>query len=314
VEKVQQWSETMRLSIGKVILGKDEIIEKVLATMLCGGHLLLEDLPGVGKTILARALSASLGGKFQRIQCTPDLLPSDIQGVSVYVPALKRFRFHPGPLMTHFLLVDEINRATPRSQSALLEAMEAGKLTLEGKTTSLPDPFFLIATENPLEFEGTFPLPEAQKDRFFMTLSMGYPPAEAEMELMNQQKGVTHPVETLQPVSQVKELLELRNLVSQVPVDPNIEDLILKLVRRTREDNRLDIGASPRAATALYKGVQALTAIRGNSSDPLGIIQELAVPILLKRIKVKTESLLNGMEEEQIIQSILERVIQEENQ
>lgn len=304
---VQEWSRRMNECLSTVILGKEKVVEKLLCTMLCGGHLLLEDLPGVGKTILARALSAALGGKFQRIQCTPDLLPSDILGVSVYVPSLKRFRFHSGPLMTHILLVDEINRATPRSQSALLEAMESGSVTMEGKRTELPDPFFLIATENPLEFEGTFPLPEAQKDRFFMTLSMGYPPRESELKMMDQQKGSRHPVEKLQAVSNVKELKELRGKVQRYLVPESLEKQILSLVRLSREDDRLEIGASPRAAASLYKGVQALCSMRGEEGDPAAALEELAVPVLLKRIKCKTEALLNGLTEEQIILSLLER-------
>lgn len=308
---VQDWSRRMTECISTVILGKEKVVEKLLCTMLCGGHLLLEDLPGVGKTILARALSAALGGKFQRIQCTPDLLPSDILGVSVYVPALKRFRFHSGPLMTHILLVDEINRATPRSQSALLEAMESGSVTMEGKRTSLPDPFFLIATENPMEFEGTFPLPEAQKDRFFMTLSMGYPPRISELEMLDKQQGSRHPVETLEAVSDVKELKDLREKVQRFAVPKEVENHILSLVRLSREDDRLESGASPRAAAALYKGVQGLCSIRGGDSDPEKALEELAVPVLLKRIKCKTEALLNGLTEEQVIISLLEKTREE---
>lgn len=307
MNRVEEWAAKMTRTIGSVILGKDEVIEKLLATLLCGGHLLLEDLPGVGKTILARALAASLGGKFTRIQCTPDLLPSDVLGVSVYVPALKRFRFHPGPLMTHILLTDEINRATPRSQSALLEAMESGSVTLEGKTSALPDPFFMIATENPLEFEGTFPLPEAQKDRFFMTLSMGYPPEESELALLDQQSGSVHPVEKLQSVTSLEELRDLKTLIEHQRLSSSLEDRILRLVRMTREDERLLIGASPRATQALYRGVQALSLIRGEEADQESILDELAFPVLQKRIRLRTEALLNGLKEDQIIQSLVDR-------
>ncbi|MDA3851863.1 MAG: MoxR family ATPase [Spirochaetaceae bacterium] len=311
MKEVEQWAKRMTEAMGQVILGKERVMEKLLTTLLCGGHLLLEDNPGVGKTILARALAASLGGKFMRIQCTPDLLPSDILGVSVYVPALKKFKFHAGPIMTHVLLTDEINRATPRSQSALLEAMESGEITLEGRTASLPDPFFLIATENPMEFEGTFPLPEAQKDRFFMTLSMGYPPEEAELALMGKQKGLSHPVESLKAVSSVEELKKIKAMVNQYPLTKEIEDKILQLVQLTRSDSRLELGASPRASSALYKGIQALHLIRGEQADPYDLLKELALPVLQKRIKLRTEALLNGLREEHIIHSILEQMERE---
>jgi MoxR-like ATPase len=312
MDDVKQWADRMKSEIGRVILGKEDVIEKVLTALLCGGHVLLEDVPGVGKTILARALSAVLGGKFQRIQCTPDLLPSDILGVSVYIPAMKQFRFYPGPIYSNIALIDEINRATPRCQSALLEAMESNAVTLEGKTMDLPAPFFLIATENPLDFEGTFPLPEAQKDRFFITLSMGYPNRDSELDIMSGQNRLSHPVNDLEAVGTLEELLELKKAVSLVRVPQELEDLILRMILLSRKDSRLEMGASPRAARALYQGIQALTAIRGREEASLDELHELALPILLKRIKLRTESILNGISEADVVNSLLDRAEQGE--
>lgn len=283
----------------------------MLTALLCGGHVLLEDVPGVGKTILARALSAVLGGKFQRIQCTPDLLPSDILGVSVYIPATKQFRFHQGPIYCNISLIDEINRATPRCQSALLEAMESSAVTVEGKTIDLPDPFFLIATENPLDFEGTFPLPEAQKDRFFLTLSMGYPKRDSELDIMSGQNRLSHPVTDLEPIGTLEELASLKEEVNRIAVPPELENLILRMIALSREDGRLDMGASPRAARSLYHGIQALAAIRGKEEADREDLDELALPILLKRIKLRTESVLNGITEEDVVTSLLDRAEQE---
>lgn len=312
MDNVRQWAERMKKEIGRVILGKDDVIEKVLTALLCGGHVLLEDVPGVGKTILARSLSAVLGGKFQRIQCTPDLLPSDILGVSVYIPAMKQFRFHPGPIYSNISLIDEINRATPRCQSALLEAMESGAVTLEGKTMDLPAPFFLIATENPLDFEGTFPLPEAQKDRFFLTLSMGYPNRDSELDIMSGQNRLSHPVNDLEPVGTLEELLELKKAVYNVKVPRDLEDLILRMIQLSRQDTRLEMGASPRAARALYQGIQALSAIRGQEEATIDELEELALPILLKRIKLRTESVLNNITEMDVVKSLLDKAVQAE--
>lgn len=313
MKDIQSWADEMKASIGKALLGKDAVIEKLLTVLLCSGHLLLEDSPGVGKTLLARALAASLGGKFTRIQCTPDLLPSDILGVSVYVPSLKRFRFHPGPIHSHIVLVDEVNRATPRSQSALLEAMESQAVTMEGRTNQLPDPFFLMATENPLEFEGTFPLPEAQKDRFFMTLSMGYPPRQSELDLMDPQGGGMDLLEEINQVSTVEELKQMKEQLANRSLPEEIEQDILELVRLTREEPRLEMGASPRASRALYQGVLALANIRGQRQNYQELLAELALPVLQKRIKIRTDALLNGINEEIIVQSLLEKLDRRES-
>ena len=305
---VAQWAEAIKSSIRKVIYGKDAVIEKLLVALLCRGHVLLEDVPGVGKTILARAFSTSLGGQMQRIQCTPDLLPADVLGVSIYNQKSGEFDFRHGPIITNVLLVDEINRATPRTQSALLEAMEEGQITVEGNTIDLPQPFFMIATENPVEFEGTFPLPEAQKDRFFLSTRMGYPPEESEKEIMESQRRISHPVTDLQPVTNTEQVIELQKQILTVKVDKSLEEYILDLVLSTREDKRLKLGASPRASMALYKGAQALAAIRGKSEVVPQDIQELVSPVLWKRISVKSENLLKGLTEEAAVGDILDRV------
>ena len=303
---VRTWSDSIVSEVGKVILGKEEVIRRLLIALLCGGHALLEDVPGVGKTILARALSLVLGGEFRRIQCTPDLPPADVLGVSVYNPKSGDFDFKEGPVMTNILLVDEVNRATPRTQSALLEAMAEGKISVEGKTTQLPQPFFMIATENPVEFEGTFNLPEAQKDRFFLTLRMGYPPLEAEEEIMLAQRRLSHPVTDLKPATGLDTVISLQRQILDVDVDDEVQEYILTLVAATRDDVRLNLGASPRASMALYKGAQAVAAMNGRSQATIDDVIELAPGVLLKRISVKSEQQLKGLDEDTVIEALLD--------
>jgi MoxR-like ATPase len=312
MDNVKLWADGMKKEIGRVILGKEDIIEKILVSLLCEGHVLLEDVPGVGKTTLARALANVTGGNFQRIQCTPDLLPSDILGVSVYFPGTKQFRFHRGPIFSQILLIDEINRATPRCQSAFLESMENSSITLEGKKMKLPSPFFLIATENPLDFEGTFPLPEAQKDRFFMTLSLGYPDPISEGEMLTGQNRLTHPVSDLKPFSSLEELLQLKKQKENVEVPLSVEERILNMTELSRKDSRLELGASPRATRALYKGIQALAAIRGRNKACHEDLEELALPVLFKRIKLCSEAFMNGLTEKEIVKSLLSQSHQKE--
>lgn len=307
VERVAQWAQKIRDEVGRVILGKDEVVERLLVALLCRGHVLLEDAPGVGKTILARALSMTLGGEFRRVQCTPDLLPADVLGVSIYNQQSGEFEFREGPIMTNVLLVDEINRATPRSQAGLLEAMTEGSITVEGRALTLPNPHFVIATENPVEFEGTFPLPEAQRDRFFMCTQMGYPTDEAELGIMNAQRRMTHPVTDLKPVSDLETVLELQQIVTSVAVPESVSSWILSIVEATRSDTRLQIGASPRASMALYHGGQAMAAMRGREEASQQDVLDLAPLVLLKRISVKSENRLRGTTEESVIAELMEQ-------
>ena len=306
---VAQWAGKVTDAVRTAFFGKDEVTEKVLVALLCRGHVLIEDVPGVGKTVLARALANTVGGLFKQVQCTPDLLPADVLGVSIYNPQSGEFVFREGPIITNILLVDEINRATPRTQSALLEAMSEGQISVEGDTTALPDPFFMLATENPVEFEGTFPLPEAQRDRFFLTLRMGYPSPEAEQEILHAQRRLTHPVTDLEAATDLATVRGLQRQVAAVAVAPATEELILDLVERTRNDARLAYGASPRASMALYQGAQALAAIRGKQAGGADEVRELAPAILLKRIDVKPEQLLRGLQPEALIDGILNEVL-----
>ena len=304
----REWASAVSSNVEKVVYGKSAVIEKVLVALLARGHVLLEDVPGVGKTILARALSTSLGGAFRRIQCTPDLLPADVLGVSVFNPRTSTFEFREGPVMTNVLLVDEINRATPRTQSALLEAMADGTISVDGRTRPLPQPFIMLATENPVEFEGTFPLPEAQKDRFFLSLRMGYPTSAAEEEIMTAQAQIAHPVTALRPVSDPAALRTMQDAVLPVPVGPPVMDYILTLVEATRTDARLSLGASPRASMALYRGSQALALLRGTPRARVEHVRELAPAVLLKRVTVRPDSLLRGVTEEKVVQDIVARI------
>lgn len=302
---IQTWSEKVIGNIGKVILGKEAVIEKILAALLCGGHVLLEDVPGVGKTILARALSKSCGVDMKRIQCTPDLLPADVLGVSIYNQKEGRFVFKEGPVMTQLLLVDEINRSTPRTQSALLEAMENRTISVDGIVRELPDPFFLIATENPIEFEGTFPLPAAQKDRFFMALTVGYPEKPAELEILSMQNTIRHPVEMLTSVTDAEEIKSLKNELRNIAVNAACQDLILDIVEATRTNDYFSVGASPRASRALYDGSRALAALRGMESPDLDIILELAPAVIWKRISLKPEYVFREMRDIDILNDIV---------
>jgi MoxR-like ATPase len=294
-------------NIEKVIIGKRQTIEYLLVALLCEGHVLLEDVPGVGKTMLARSLATSMGGKFKRLQCTPDLLPNDVTGVSIYNQHSGDFEFRPGPIFVNVLLVDEINRATPRTQSALLEAMQEQQVTADGITYPLPRPFLVLATQNPIEYEGTFPLPEAQLDRFFMRLSMGYPSPNDERLLLNHLSR-EHPVNQLESVVESTDLLSMQKLVWDVFVDGTLQDYIVDLVTATRQNPDLALGASPRASLALFRGAQALAAIQGRDHVIPDDIQRLAPAILTHRVIVSPESDLRGFSAEGIVLGILANV------
>ncbi len=308
MDKVAAWARGVRASVERVFYGKSEVIDRLLVTLLCRGHALIEDVPGVGKTILSRALARSLGGEFKRIQCTPDLLPADVLGVSVYSPKSGEFQFKQGPILTNILLVDEVNRATPRTQSALLEAMGEGQISIDGEVIPLPDPFFMMATENPVEFEGTFPLPEAQKDRFFMAVQVGYPPRDAELTMLESQRRLTHPVVDLEPVTDLATVREMQEAVLRVHVAPSLQGYLLDLVDETRRDPRLALGVSPRASLALYRGSQALAALDGRGFVVPEDIKSLALPVLRKRMILKPEQVMRGVDEVQVIRDVLDRI------
>jgi len=308
VEKVAAWARQVRDSVERVFFGKSDVIDRLLVTLLCRGHALIEDVPGVGKTILSRALARSLGGDFKRIQCTPDLLPADVLGVSIYNPSTGEFQFREGPILTNVLLIDEVNRATPRTQSALLEAMGEGQISIDRRVIPLPDPFFMMATENPVEFEGTFPLPEAQKDRFFMTVQVGYPPREAELMILESQRRLTHPVVDLEPVTSLETVREMQAAILQVHVAPALQNYLLDLVDETRRDPRLALGVSPRGSLALFRGAQALAALDGRTYVVPEDIKALAPPVLKKRMILKPEQVMRGVDEVQVIRDVLDRV------
>ncbi|MDB9376217.1 AAA family ATPase [Nodularia sphaerocarpa] len=254
--------DTLTQNLARTIVGKNEAIRLVLVALLGGGHALLEDVPGVGKTLLAKSLARSLDGKFQRLQCTPDLLPTDITGTNIWNPKSGEFTFLPGPVFANILLADEINRATPRTQSALLEVMEEHQVTIDGISRAVPQPFFVIATQNPIEYQGTFPLPEAQMDRFMLSLSLGYPGATEELEMLqNLQQGRSFT--DLQPCLTLAEVAELRKVCSQVRVETSLQEYILELVRSTRQDEEITLGVSPRGTVALQKATQALAFLLG---------------------------------------------------
>ena len=301
---VQQFTKSVMDNVERVIVGKREAIELVMVALLCEGHVLIEDVPGTGKTMLARAVAASLGLSFKRLQCTPDLLPNDITGVSVYNQKAGEFEFRPGPAFVHVLLADEINRATPRTQSALLESMGEGQVTVDGVTRPLSRPFLVLATQNPIEYEGTFPLPEAQLDRFLIKLSVGYPSQDNENQiLLNLQRE--HPISGIGQVVDGARLLDLQQVVWEVHVDETVRDYIVRLIHATRNHADLALGASPRGSLALFKAAQALAILRGRDFVLPDDVKALAVATLIHRLIVRPESTLRGYTAERILQEIL---------
>ena len=299
-----EFGRTVHQNVAKVIVGKDEVVDLLLIALLAGGHVLLEDVPGTGKTTLARALAISLGLQFKRVQCTPDLLPNDISGVSVYHPPSGEFQFRPGPIFSNILLADEINRATPRTQSALLEAMGERQVTVDGITYPLEAPFLVLATENPIEFEGTFPLPEAQLDRFLLQLAVGYPALDDEARMLRSISG-RHPIETLAPVVGPEALPELQRAVDGIHVADAVVDYILRLVTATRAHFDVALGASPRASLALYRAAQAAAALAGREFVIPDDVKRLAAPVLRHRLLLKAESSLRGRTAGSVLQEIV---------
>jgi MoxR-like ATPase len=307
VQSVQVTARALQDNISRVIVGKQPSVELLLVALLTQGHVLLEDVPGLGKTTLAKSLARSLGCSFQRVQFTPDLLPSDVTGVSVYNQKTQEFDFRPGPIMAQIVLADEINRAGPRTQSALLEAMEERQVTVDGVTRLLPRPFLVIATQNPIELEGTFPLPEAQLDRFLLRLSLGYPEAAEEREILRRFR-TAEPLDELQPVASGEQVMALGSVCRRVHVSEPMESYILALVRATRESPAVALGASPRGALALYRCAQALAGMRGRSFVIPDDVQALVVPTLAHRLMPSGQSRLRGKAVVDILREVIAKV------
>ncbi|MGD9374175.1 MAG: MoxR family ATPase [Anaerolineae bacterium] len=302
--QVQQFAQAVTDNVEKVIVGKREAIDLVMVALLCEGHVLIEDVPGTGKTMLARAVATSLGLSFKRLQCTPDLLPNDITGVSIFDQSRGEFEFRPGPAFVNVLLADEVNRATPRTQSALLEAMGEGQVSVDGVTHTLSRPFLVLATQNPIEYEGTFPLPEAQLDRFLLKLSVGYPTPEDEGQiLLNLQRE--HPIFAIQQVVDGARLVELQRQIWEVHVDDTVRDYIVRLIHATRHHTDLVLGASPRGSLSLFKTAQALAALRGRDFVLPDDVKVLAVPTLAHRLLVRPESALKGYTAQRVVDDLL---------
>jgi MoxR-like ATPase len=307
---VAQFSEIfgrMAANIERVIVGKRAVVEGCLIGMLSGGHILLEDVPGVGKTMLAKTISRTLGANYKRIQFTPDLLPSDLTGTVVFDQANNEFFFREGPVFSHIVLADEINRASPKTQSALLECMEEGQVTADLRTHPLPEPFFVIATQNPTEYEGVYPLPESQLDRFALRLSIGYPDAAAERSLMMQQR-VQHPLETLESVVDVELVRAMQHTVRAVDVHEAIYDYILRLASATREHRSLSLGLSPRGALALSRAAQALAASQGRDFVSPDDVKTVAAPAMSHRLIPLPEARMNGFSPESLVADLLQTV------
>lgn len=294
-------------NIEKVMIGKREVAELSVVALLAGGHVLLEDVPGVGKTMMVRALAKSVGADFKRIQFTPDLLPSDVVGVSIYNPKTLQFEFRQGPIVSHIVLADEINRTSPKTQSALLEAMEEGSVTVDGETIVIPKPFFVMATQNPIEYEGTYPLPEAQLDRFLLKISMGYPTFDEEIEILRRAEHAS-PIDTLQPVITVAQLYELQRAVKAVHIEENVKTYIVELARQTRQDQYVYLGVSPRASIALMRAAQAYAFMKGRSYVIPDDVQYLMPSVFSHRIILKPEARYEQIEQQEVVRRVLTRV------
>jgi len=307
LDDLQQISDRISDNVELVIVGKRRAVELVLISLMCRGHVLLEDVPGVGKTVLAKSIARSIGCTFKRIQFTPDLLPSDVTGVSIYNQATSEFEYRPGPIVAHIVLADEINRATPKTQSSLLEAMEEKQVTVDGVTHMLPQPFTVLATQNPIEYEGTFPLPEAQLDRFLLRISLGYPGREDELMILERQRK-QHPIDTLGQVITADNLLAMQESIKDVYVDDLIKEYIVSLVLATRQHEDIYLGASPRGSLSLYRASQAHAAIRGRDYVTPDDVKALAEPVLGHRLIINPAARIRNVQAAAVIADILAAV------
>ena len=307
MSEVKEFSERLITNIEKVIVGKRSTVELAVISLLCQGHLLIEDVPGVGKTMLARSLARSLGCSFSRIQFTPDMLPSDVTGVSIFNQVSREFEFRAGPVMSQIVLADEINRATPKTQAALLESMEEHQVTVDGVTHNLPRPFMVLATQNPIEYEGTFPLPEAQVDRFLMRIRLGYPSKDDEIRVLERQQ-FQHPFQELEQIVAVKELTEMQEAVKSIYVSPPVKQYIVDLTNQTRAHNEVYLGASPRGSLALYRTGQALASMQGRDYVLPDDIKSLAVSTLAHRVILGPGARLRDLSAQQVVEEILNTV------
>ncbi len=307
VTKIQETGERLIENVGRVIVGKERVVELCLVALLCEGHILLEDVPGIGKTTLAKAIARSLGCTFRRIQFTPDLLPSDVTGVLYFNQKIQEFEFRPGPIIAQIVLADEINRATPRTQSALLEAMQEQQVTVDVETIRLPRPFLVLATQNPIELEGTFPLPEAQLDRFLMRISIGYPDESEENDILLRFEQAD-PLETLQAVVEAENLLAMQQQIREIEVQDRVREYIVRLARTTREHEAVELGVSPRGTMGLYRTAQALAALRGRGYVTPDDAKALALPVLSHRIIINPQVRLRGQRPDEVLMDIVESV------